>query len=67
VRDKDKMATFSGDVHLVQGDTEHGSKTLVVFYEDECPREAGDAVRPAQPRPDLPRTSRSSGSEAKAM
>jgi lipopolysaccharide export system protein LptA len=35
VRDKDKMATFAGDVHMVQGDTTLRSKTLVVFYEDE--------------------------------
>jgi lipopolysaccharide export system protein LptA len=37
VRDKDKMATFSGDVHLVQGDTSMRSKTLVVFYDDDAP------------------------------
>jgi lipopolysaccharide export system protein LptA len=36
VRDKDKMATFSGDVHLVQGDTTMRSQTLVVFYEDDA-------------------------------
>jgi lipopolysaccharide export system protein LptA len=36
VRDKDKMATFSGDVHLVQGDTSMRSRTLVVFYEDDA-------------------------------
>jgi lipopolysaccharide export system protein LptA len=33
VRDKDKMATFSGDVRVVQGDTTMKSKSLVVFYE----------------------------------
>jgi len=43
VRDKDKMATFSGDVHLVQGDTSMRSKTLVVFYEDDAP------AKPATP------------------
>jgi lipopolysaccharide export system protein LptA len=43
VRDKDKMATFSGDVHLVQGDTNMRSKTLVVFYEDDAP------AKPAPP------------------
>jgi lipopolysaccharide export system protein LptA len=37
VRDKDKMATFSGDVHLVQGDVDMRSKTLVVFYDDQPP------------------------------
>ena len=36
VRDKDKMATFAGDVHLVQGDTTMRSKVLVVFYEDDA-------------------------------
>ncbi len=41
VRDKDKMATFSGDVHLVQGDTSMRSKTLVVFYEDDAPAKPG--------------------------
>jgi lipopolysaccharide export system protein LptA len=34
VRDKDKMATFSGNVHVTQGDTEMRSKVLVVFYTD---------------------------------
>ncbi len=33
VRDKDKVATFSGDVHVVQGDTDMRCKTLRVFYE----------------------------------
>jgi lipopolysaccharide export system protein LptA len=41
VRDKDKVATFSGDVHLVQGDTTLRSKTLVVFYDE------GAASKPA--------------------
>jgi lipopolysaccharide export system protein LptA len=43
VRDKDKVATFSGDVHLVQGDTTMRSKTLVVFYDDDA------ASKPAGP------------------
>jgi lipopolysaccharide export system protein LptA len=43
VRDKDKMATFAGDVHLVQGDVDMRSTTLVVFYDDQPP--------PAQPAP----------------
>ncbi len=33
VRDKDKLATFSGSVKLVQGDTTLRCKTLVVFYD----------------------------------
>jgi len=45
VRDKDKVATFSGDVHLVQGDTTLRSKSLVVFYNDES------APKAAKPQP----------------
>src|SRR4051812_7324521 len=33
VRDKQKEATFSGDVKVVQGDTTMQSKSLVVFYD----------------------------------
>jgi lipopolysaccharide export system protein LptA len=33
VRDKNKEATFSGDVRVTQGDTTMRCKTLVVFYE----------------------------------
>jgi lipopolysaccharide export system protein LptA len=36
VRDKDKVATFSGDVHLVQGDTDMRCKVLVVYYEADA-------------------------------
>ncbi len=35
VRDKEKMATFSGNVNVVQGDTTLKTKTLVVHYEGE--------------------------------
>jgi lipopolysaccharide export system protein LptA len=62
VRDKDKVATFSGDVHLVQGDTTLRSKTLMVFYDDEAGKTDGqkpdasksdaskpDASKPAKP------------------
>jgi lipopolysaccharide export system protein LptA len=49
VRDKEKVATFTGDVHVTQGDTDMRCKVLVVFYE-------GDATQPstpaAQPGPD---------------
>jgi lipopolysaccharide export system protein LptA len=47
VRDKDKVATFAGDVHLVQGDTTMRSKTLVVFYDDD-PAAKPAAKPPAQ-------------------
>lgn len=43
VRDKEKIATFSGDVKVVQGDTTMRSKTLVVFY-DEDKEEQGKAA-----------------------
>ena len=35
VRDKDKVATFSGNVKVVQGDTTMRCKKLVVFYEQD--------------------------------
>ena len=38
VRDKDKVATFSGNVHVIQGDTDLRSKTLVVYYEEDNPQ-----------------------------
>jgi lipopolysaccharide export system protein LptA len=39
VRDKDKVATFSGDVRVQQGDTNMRCKSLVVYYEQDS---AGD-------------------------
>jgi lipopolysaccharide export system protein LptA len=57
VREKDKMATFTGDVHVLQGDTELRCKTLVVFYEEETtpqPSQQANAARPvkaAEPGP----------------
>jgi len=35
VRDRDKAATFSGDVRVTQGDTVMRCKSLVVYYEQE--------------------------------
>ncbi len=35
VREKDKQATFSGDVHVINGDTELRCRSLVVFYDDD--------------------------------
>jgi lipopolysaccharide export system protein LptA len=34
VHDKDKVATFTGNVHVTQGDTDLRSRVLVVFYVD---------------------------------
>jgi len=36
VRDKDKIATFLGDVHLTQGDTILTCQTLVVYYDQDA-------------------------------
>ena len=38
VRDKDKVATFTGNVKVVQGDTTMHCKVLVVFYEKTLPK-----------------------------
>ena len=48
LREKDKMATFTGDVHVLQGDTEMHCKVLVVFYEEET---TGRTVKAAEPGP----------------
>jgi lipopolysaccharide export system protein LptA len=49
VRDKDKVATFGGKVHLVQGDTTMTCKTLVVFYDQDATPGAMKAAAPATP------------------
>lgn len=51
VRDKDKMATFSGDVRVKQGDTGMRSKTLVVFYEGGESANGAKSMPAAQPGP----------------
>jgi lipopolysaccharide export system protein LptA len=48
VREKDKMATFSGDVHVVNGDTEMRCKSLIVFYDEDS---KGPAMKAADPGP----------------
>lgn len=48
VRDKNKIATFSGNVQVVQGDTTLRCKTLAVFYDQET---SGNAMPAAQPGP----------------
>ena len=50
VRDKEKFATFTGDVHVVQGDTDMRCKTLVVYYEDSS-KDSKESVKAAQPGP----------------
>lgn len=47
VRDKDKMATFLGNVKVVQGETTVFCKKMVVYYEEQAPSPGG-AAKPAQ-------------------
>ena len=54
VRDKDHVATFSGDVKVVQGDTTMRARTLQVFYDQQAPQAAkgvqgGGEIRDARP------------------
>jgi lipopolysaccharide export system protein LptA len=49
VRDKDKVATFGGNVHLVQGDTTLRCKTLVVFYDQDSSASTMKTATPAAP------------------
>lgn len=53
VRDKQKEATFSGNVHVKQGDTDMRCKTLVVFYEqdDEAQKGQGKPMQADSPGP----------------
>jgi lipopolysaccharide export system protein LptA len=48
MRDKQKEATFSGNVKVVQGDTTMTSKTLVVFYESSSGQSSQSP--PAKPK-----------------
>ena len=49
VREKDKVATFSGNVHVIQGDTNLRSRSLVVYYEDDSVK--SPTIKAAQPGP----------------
>ncbi len=51
MRDKDKIATFSGNVKVVQGDTTMRSKTLVVFYDQDTKAGPKPPMKTAQPGP----------------
>jgi len=48
VRDKDKIATFSGNVHVRQGDTDMRCKSLLVFYEQDDDKSAPPKGKPMQ-------------------
>ena len=52
VRDKAKMATFKGDVHVVQGETDVRCNELIVFYDDEKDK---SGAKPKAPPPDAAR------------
>ena len=53
VRDKDRVATFSGDVKVVQGDTTMRARTLQVFYDQQAAqgKAAAPVVKSAMPSP----------------
>jgi lipopolysaccharide export system protein LptA len=51
VRDKDKVATFSGNVKVVQGDTVMRCKALVVYYEQQGQAAGAPAMKAATPGP----------------
>ena len=51
VRDKQKVATFSGDVHVKQGDTTMLCKTLVVLYEQDGGGKPKKGMKAATPGP----------------
>src|SRR5712691_11378902 len=48
VREKDKVATFTGDVHVMNGDTELRCKALTVFYDENS---SGRNMKAADPGP----------------
>jgi lipopolysaccharide export system protein LptA len=50
VRDKDKTATFSGNVQVIQGDTTMRARSLVVFYDGDSGG-AGNTLTAAKPGP----------------
>jgi len=51
VRDKDKVATFSGNVKVTQGDTVMKCKSLLVFYEGGDDADKGKTMQAATPGP----------------
>jgi lipopolysaccharide export system protein LptA len=59
VRDKSKVATFSGNVQVVQGDTTMKCQKLVVFYGEEvgiAQQAGGEAKPPPKPAGDAPKS-----------
>jgi lipopolysaccharide export system protein LptA len=56
VRDKNKTATFSGSVQVVQGDTKMKCQTLVVFYGKEVGIAGATAAIDAKPTGPMPQS-----------
>jgi lipopolysaccharide export system protein LptA len=56
VRDKSKMATFSGNVQVVQGDTTMKCQKLVVFYGEEVGIAQSSEPKPPKPQGDAPKS-----------
>ena len=54
VRDKDKIATFTGNVKVVQGDTTMHCKVLVVFYEKKDEAQGAQAQAGSKPGAPMP-------------
>ena len=54
VRDKDKIATFTGNVKVVQGDTTMHCKVLVVFYEKKEEAQGPQAQANGKPGAPMP-------------
>src|SRR5690349_2313665 len=50
VRDKDKLATFSGNVVVTQGDTKMRCKSLLVYYDNNSDNK-NSGMKAAQPGP----------------
>jgi lipopolysaccharide export system protein LptA len=61
VRDKEKAATFKGDVKVVQGDTTMRCKTLVVYYEGGATPGAAPAPAASTAKPTSTMTSATPG------
>ncbi|MGP0090991.1 MAG: LptA/OstA family protein [Xanthobacteraceae bacterium] len=54
-KEKQKYATFEGDVHVIQGDTDLRCKTLVVYYDDDATaRKSAARAAPPPQQPGAP-------------
>jgi lipopolysaccharide export system protein LptA len=69
VRDKEKMATFAGDVQVVQGDTTIKCQKLVVFYGPEpgTPAAAAQAKRQQKQQSQQPQTQQAQAQQPAAQ